>query len=454
MRDTATNVARHFLIAAALAGAVFAAPVDARKKAPPPPPPAPVIPQVHSGDAAIDAFYFYDRSGAPIWLRDDAGRQAAARVAEILDRAPIDGLSDGPALAATVRSAIAGGTLGDDAAISLAWLKYVRALKAPVSGVQYGDARLMLAPPTAKQALSDLLAASSMLAHVSQVAAVNPMYSELRDEAARDGSASDPRVRATLDRLRLVPATGRAILVDVASAQLWMLENGQPVDNMKVVVGKTTSPTPLLAGTINYVTFNPYWHILDDVARRKVAPIVVKRGVAYLKAAKYDTVVSWSDPLPVDPKTIDWKAVAAGTDHAFIRQRPGVNNMMGAMKFSFENADDIFLHDTPHKELFAKDKRTLSLGCVRLEHAARLGQWLLGRDAAPPSDAPELHVQIDKGVPVYLTYLTANVEDGKLAFGNDIYGLDPAPAAVAATDLAKPVAAPAETAIASVPPAR
>ena len=142
------------------------------------------------------------------------------------------------------------------------------------------------------------------------------------------------------------------------------------------------------------MTFNPYWHILDDVARRKVAPIVLKRGVSYLKAAKYDTVASWSDPQPVDPKTIDWKAVAAGTDHAFIRQRPGVNNMMGAMKFSFENADDIFLHDTPHKELFAKDRRTLSLGCVRLEHAERLAQWLLGRDAAPPSDAPEQHVQI------------------------------------------------------------
>lgn len=425
---------RHFLILAALAGAVFAAPVEARKKAPPPPPPAPVIPQVHSGDAAIDAFYFYDRSGAPVWLRDDAGRQAAAKVAEILDRAPIDGLSEGPALAATVRSAIAGGTLADDAAISIAWVKYVRALRAPVNGVQFGDTHLMLAPPTAKQALSDLLAAPSMLVHVSEVAQVNPLYASIREQAAASGSASDPRVRATLDRLRLLPATGRAILVDVASAHLWMLENGQPVDNMKVVVGKTTSPTPLLAGTINYVTFNPYWHILDDVARRKVAPIVLKRGVSYLKAAKYDTVASWSDPQPVDPSTIDWKAVAAGTDHVFIRQKPGVNNMMGAMKFSFENADDIFLHDTPHKELFAKAKRTLSLGCVRLEHADRLAQWLLGRDAAPPSDAPEQHVQIDKGVPVYLTYLTANVEEGKLAFATDVYGLDPAPAALAAAD--------------------
>jgi murein L,D-transpeptidase YcbB/YkuD len=270
---------------------------------------------------------------------------------------------------------------------------------------------------------------------------VNPLYSALREQAIASAQVADPRVRASLDRLRLVPGSGRAIMVDVASARLWMLENGQPVDNMKVVVGKTTSPTPLLAGTVHYVTFNPYWHILDDVARRKVAPIVLKRGVAYLKAAKYDTVASWSDPQPVDPKTIDWKAVAAGDEHVFIRQKPGVNNMMGAMKFSFENADDIFLHDTPHKELFKKDKRTLSLGCVRLEHADRLAQWLLGRDAAPPSDAPEQHVMVDKGVPVYLLYLTATVTDGQLAFASDVYGLDPQPTALAA---AEPASTPAE----------
>ena len=445
----------HWLVAASGLALGLAAPAEARKKPPPPPPPAPVIPQVKSGDAGVDAFYFYDRAGAPLWLAGDTGRQAAAKVAEILDRAPIDGLAEGPALAAAVRTAIAGGTLADDAAISVAWLKYVRAMRSPVSGVEFGDKALMPVVPTAKQALSELVAAPSMVDQVERVAAVNPLYSAIREQAEAAGAASDPRVRATLARLRLLPATGRAILVDVASAQLWMLENGQPVDSMKVVVGKTSSPTPLLAGTINYVTFNPYWHILDDVARRKVAPIVLKRGVAYLKAAKYSTVASWSDPQPVDPSTIDWKAVAAGTDHVFIRQKPGVNNMMGAMKFSFENDDDIFLHDTPHKELFKKDVRTLSLGCVRLEHAARLAEWLLGRDAAPPSDAPEQHVQIAQGVPVYLTYLTANVADGKLAFANDIYGLDPAPAALAAADPAssRSPSQTASVAAASAPPA-
>lgn len=429
-------MARHFLITAALAGVVFAAPVDARKKAPPPPPAAPVTPQVHSGDAAIDAFYFYERSGTPIWLRDDAGRQAAAKVAEILDRAPIDGLAEGPVMAAMVRAAIAGGTLENDAAISLSWLKYLRALKAPVTGIEFGDKALMPTVPTTKDALTELLAAPSMLSHVTKVSAVNPLYSAIREQAVASGSGSDPRVRASLERLRLVPATGKAILVDVATARLWMLENGQPVDSMKVIVGKTTSPTPLIASTIHYVTFNPYWHILDEVARRTVAPTVLKRGISYLKAAKYDLVASWANPEPVDPTTIDWKAVAAGTDHVFIRQKPGANNMMGAMKFSFDNAEGIFLHDTPHRQLFAKDRRTFSLGCVRLERADRLAQWLLARDAVPPTDAPELHVQIDKGVPVYLTYLTANVEQGRIAFASDVYKLDTAPSSGSATTTA------------------
>ena len=202
---------------------------------------------------------------------------------------------------------------------------------------------------------------------------------------------------------------------------------------MKVVVGKTTSPTPLLAGTIHYVTFNPYWHILDEVALRKVAPVVIKRGVSYLKAARYEVVGDWnSDAPPVDPKSIDWKGVAAGTASVHIRQLPGVNNMMGAVKFWFENDFGIYLHDTPHKELFAKPKRNFSLGCVRLEHAGRLAQWLFGRDASPPGGTPEQHVQLDKGVPVFITYLTASVADGQLAFADDVYGLDRAPPALAA----------------------
>ena len=388
---------------------------------------APILqPAIPVTDLAIDSFYAA-RPGTTVWLRDAASRAAAAKLPALLRAASIAGLSEGPQLASGVEAAIARGQPEDDRIISVAWVKYVRALKGPVAGVNYGDPALALQPQKADIILSEATRASSLSAFVDSMAATNSFYAALRDTAERQGAGQDPRVRATLDRLRLIPATGRAIMVDVASARLWMLEDGRPVDSMKVIVGKTKSQTPLLAGTIHYVTFNPYWHILDEVARNKVAPLVLKRGTAYLKAARYDTVSSWTDPQPLDPATVDWKGVAAGTEQAFIRQKPGANNMMGAMKFSFENDQDIFLHDTPHKGLFAKDKRTLSLGCVRLEHADRLAKWLLGRDAAPPSDAPELHVQVEKGVPVYITYLTARADEGQLAFPDDVYGLDPKP---------------------------
>jgi murein L,D-transpeptidase YcbB/YkuD len=173
------------------------------------------------------------------------------------------------------------------------------------------------------------------------------------------------------------------------------------------------------------VTFNPYWHIPQDVARRKVAPVVLKRGVAYLKAARYQTVAAFGQgEEPIDPTTVDWKAVADGSVDVHIRQLTGPQNMMGKMKFGFVNPYGIFLHDTPHKEFFAKPKRNLSLGCVRLEHPERLATWLLGHDPVPPNSDAEQNVQLDQGVPVYISYLTARPDGEKLAFAPDVYGLD------------------------------
>jgi murein L,D-transpeptidase YcbB/YkuD len=422
-----------WLLAMAVSTAFAAQPLRAQDAGPTLSPPlaAPVAPPVPiaappAPDLGVDLFYAA-RNQAPLWLKDEASRAAAAKLLPLLRTAALDGLANGPGLAADVEAAIARGQPADDKIISAAWVQYVRTLKGPVAGVGFGDPALKPVAPTAPAVLAEAANSPSLDSYVEAVAAVNPLYSALRDAAIKQGRTDDPHVRATLQRLRLIPAAGRAVVVDAASAQLWMLEDGKAVDSMKVVVGKTTSPTPLLAGTIHYVTFNPYWHILDEVALRKVAPVVIKRGVSYLKAARYEVVTDWnSDSAPVDPKSIDWKGVAAGTANVHIRQLPGPNNMMGAVKFWFENDFGIYLHDTPHKELFAKPKRNFSLGCVRLEHAGRLAQWLFGRDASPPGGIPEQHVQLDKGVPVFITYLTANVAGGQLAFADDVYGLDPA----------------------------
>ena len=387
--------------------------------------PAPAVPALPPPDSNVAPFYA-SHPGALVWLRDADSRAGAARLVELLKHSAIDGFEAGPALANGVEQAIARGLPADDAVISNAWVRYVQALKRPVGGVSFGDPALQLKAPAPAAILGAAVSAPSLAAHVDSVAGLNPLYAALRADAIAQGREDDPHVRATLDRLRLVPAKGRALLVDAANAQLMLLEDGHAVDTMKVIVGKPDFATPLLAGTIWYVTFNPYWHIPQDVAKRKVAPIVLKRGVKYLKAARYQTVAAFGGDKeqPIDPESIDWKAVAAGTVEAHIRQLSGPQNMMGKMKFGFVNDYGIFLHDTPHKDLFAKAKRNLSLGCVRVERPQQLAEWLLGHEPTPSGDDSEQNVQIDHGVPIYISYLTARPDGETIAFADDVYKLD------------------------------
>ena len=203
------------------------------------------------------------------------------------------------------------------------------------------------------------------------------------------------------------PQRGRYLLVDAASARLFMVENGEVRDSMRVIVGKAEAQTPTIASEIYYATLNPYWNVPDDLARKIIAPRVLKDGVGYLAAHGYQVLDSFGDQANViDPRDIDWQAVVAGRAEIKVRQLPGPGNSMGEVKFGFPNAHGIFLHDTPKKELFASAERALSNGCVRLEDAPRLARWLLGRDpSALDADVPEQHVALPRAMPIYITYL-------------------------------------------------
>ena len=206
---------------------------------------------------------------------------------------------------------------------------------------------------------------------------------------------------------------------------MFMYENGVPVDSMKVVVGTRELPTPLIASMIHYVTFNPYWNVPHHLVRKTVAPNVVKQGLGYLKSRGYEVMADWTEGSAVlPPDSVDWKAVAAGKTQIRVRQKPSPTNSMGKMKFRFPSGEDIYLHDTPTREYFAKSQRTLSNGCVRLEDAKRLARWLMGREPIAPSADPEIRVQIAQGVPVYLTYLTSQPTSSGVTYLADVYGWD------------------------------
>ena len=385
---------------------------------------------------SVDAFYA-SRQGAPLWLRSGAESNAARALIGVLERSPIDGLGNGPAMAAQARALMSRAQAGDRAALgaadrllSAAWVSYVETLQRPPSGMIYADSWVMPRRDNPSQILMRAAAAPSLAAYVRSVSDVNPIYAQLRDaawaQAQASGGSVDPRVLTSLDRARERPFQHKYVMVDAAAARLYMIEDDRIVGSMKVAVGKpgAKTQTPMLASTIYYATVNPYWHVGPELVRSLIARNVLDQGVAYLKRQGYQVMpADPDDDRLLDPTAVDWHAVADGSLQVRVRQLPGPANSMGHVKFGFPNAYDIYLHDTPVKELFAQDDRTISHGCIRLEDAQRLERWML--DGAPQTaSGPEQNVALPTPVPIYVTYLTAQVNDGQLAFVDDIYGRD------------------------------
>src|SRR6476469_5216044 len=118
-----------------------------------------------------------------------------------------------------------------------------------------------------------------------------------------------------------IPVNGRYVLVDAASARLYMIEDGRVRDSMKVIVGKPQTPTPELKSVINYETLNPYWHVTADLAKTLIAPRVLQEGPVYLTTRGYEILSGWGpDAQVLSPDSVDWTAVAAGKAQVYVRQ--------------------------------------------------------------------------------------------------------------------------------------
>jgi murein L,D-transpeptidase YcbB/YkuD len=157
---------------------------------------------------------------------------------------------------------------------------------------------------------------------------------------------------------------------------------------------------------MEYVIFRPYWNVPPKIAANEIFP---KMSSAYMAANDYETY--------------------SQNGETRVRQRPGDKNALGLVKFMFPNDFNIYLHDTPNDELFEKDVRAFSHGCIRLEKPAALAQFVLGLDAAKVEEqmhnGPDDHkVNLPRKIPVYIAYSTAYLRDGKLYFGNDLYNRD------------------------------
>ena len=241
------------------------------------------------------------------------------------------------------------------------------------------------------------------------------------------------RIDANLERWRWLPRAtpDTYIRVNIAAFTLRAIEDGKTTLAMNVIVGRPYRRTPVFTETIKYIVFNPYWNVPYSIATQDKLPLLQANASA--EAGKgFEAKPQGSDRfVPVD--SINWSGVTRRNFNYLLRQKPGPANALGQMKFMLPNPHAVYLHDTPSRELFSKQERTFSSGCVRLERPRDLATWLLTRDRNPESaridtllKSPDTTtVYLKTPVPVYIVYFTAFVaDDGDVALRRDVYGRD------------------------------
>jgi murein L,D-transpeptidase YcbB/YkuD len=387
--------------------------------------------------AEIAAFY-RARGGAPLWLSPSSGG-AAQQLISLLATAQADHLDprryNVKALSRAVDQARAGGpgaVQWADMMLSEAFVAYAGDQRHDPGGIIYVDPQLRPTRPSATDLLGAAAHAPSLVDYVQNIGWMNPVYGKLRAAIASHIYRNDEERRLlelNLERARALPSgNGRYVIVNPPAARLYMYDNGQVVDSMRVVAGRPdpVAQTPMMNAFIRYVALNPYWNSPPDITSRKLAPTILKEGRAYFTKRGYDLVDHFGpDAHVLNPMSVDWRAVAAGRLQVNLRQRPGPANSMGKMKFMFPNAEGIWLHDTPEKEKIDDAARLQSNGCVRLEAASRLERWLFnGRPPSPKGARPEQKVNLPQPVPLYITYLTAVPSGTSIVYFDDFYGKD------------------------------
>jgi murein L,D-transpeptidase YcbB/YkuD len=399
---------------------------------------------VHAAATAVQfdneiADFYRSRGGAPLWFGPHAGA-AAPQLLQLLATAQADHLNPRRYNLRGLERAIADARTGNPAAVqraeamlSAAFVTYAQDMRHdPGIGIIYVDPELKPTPPSAMELLTAAARAPSLSSYVQQMGWMNPIYAKLRQAIASRLYATPAQYRLlslNLERARALPAgNGRFVIVNPPAARLYMYENGQVVDSMRVVAGRPDpiAQTPMMNAFIRYVALNPYWNSPPDITARKLAPTILKEGRAYFTKRGYDVVDHFGpDAHVLNPMSIDWHAVAAGRVKVNLRQRPGPANSMGRMKFMFPNQAGIWLHDTPEREKIEDAARLESNGCVRLEDAPRFERWLFnGRPPSPKGARPEQKVDLPTPVPLYITYLTAVPSGTSIVYFDDFYGKD------------------------------
>jgi murein L,D-transpeptidase YcbB/YkuD len=223
------------------------------------------------------------------------------------------------------------------------------------------------------------------------------------------------------------------VFVNLADFTLKLVNGERTILDMRVVVGKPYHRTPVFSDLMRYIVVNPYWTVPPSIARNEILP-KLRQEPDYLAKQNMKLFADWTASSgEIQPGSVDWSKVSKAGFGYKLRQEPGEGNALGRLKFMFPNRFNIYLHDTPSRQLFKQTVRSFSHGCIRVEQPVRLaatllrGQkgWSEAEIEAAIGSGERLVVNLAKPLPVHITYLTAWVnKDGSAHFRDDIYGRD------------------------------
>lgn len=240
------------------------------------------------------------------------------------------------------------------------------------------------------------------------------------------------QIELNLERWRWLPDGfgSRYILVNIPSFKMNVFENGKRVMEANVVVGRQERQTPTFTANMAYLVLSPKWYVPRSIAVKDKLPQL--RRNPYALSGQRIRVYN-SAGQEINPGSVNWRAISANNFNYQLRQDAGPRNALGGIKFMFPNPYNVYLHDTPSRELFSRNQRTYSSGCIRISNPLDLAQYLLKHDPHWTRDAiktasvsgKQRVVTLPQQVPVYLLYWTVWVDDEGLAhFRDDVYSRD------------------------------
>lgn len=240
------------------------------------------------------------------------------------------------------------------------------------------------------------------------------------------------QLRLNLQRMRDMlaePLPPRFVLVNVPGFELQAVANGHVELGSRVIVGRTERPTPTVTAKIKGLNFFPFWNVPESVAHLDLIPKLSK-DPEYLNRERIRVLTDWKG-TEVDSHVIDWHAPEAQTLR--FRQDPGPQNALGLVRVDMPNEHNVYMHDTPMKQLFGRADRAFSAGCVRVHRifdlvswiAATNGDWDRARVDSVLSGGFAEDVKLTNPIDVYFVYLTAwTTPEGIVEFRGDLYDRD------------------------------